>query len=73
MRRSLIDGFDRSHQIPNGRPTMTVRQGDLPSAHRWVRRLVPISIVILIVGGLVALVAPAVSNARNDARSAATT
>jgi hypothetical protein len=52
---------------------MTVQQGDFPSAQRWVRTLVPVSIVTLIVGSLVALVAPAVSNARNDARSATTT
>jgi hypothetical protein len=52
---------------------MTVQQGDLPSAHRWVRRLVPVSIVILIVGSLVAVLGRAVSEARNVAMSAATT
>jgi hypothetical protein len=51
---------------------MTVQQGDLPSAHRWVRRLVPVSIVILIVGSLVAGLGRAVSKARNAAMSAAT-
>jgi hypothetical protein len=52
---------------------MTVQQGDLCSAHRWFRWLVPISIVILIVTSIVAVLAPAVSSARNAAKSAATT
>jgi hypothetical protein len=52
---------------------MTVQQGDLSSAHRWVRRLVPVSIVFLIVGSVVAVLGRAVNQARNAAMSAATT
>jgi len=52
---------------------MTVQQIDRPSARRWVHRLVPGSIVILIVGSLVAVLGRAVSKARVAAMSAATT
>jgi len=51
---------------------MPVQQADFPSARFWVRRLVPVSIVILIVGSLVAVLGRAVSQARNAAMSAAT-
>jgi hypothetical protein len=51
---------------------MTLQQRDPPSAHGWVHRLVPVSIVILIVGSLLAVLGRAVSQARNAAMSAAT-
>jgi hypothetical protein len=49
------------------------RTGDRPSSRRWIHRLVPVSIVILIVGSLVAVLGRAVSKARNAAMSAGTT
>ena len=58
---------------PNESPTMTAQQNDRPLTRRWIHRLVPVSIVILIVGSLVAVLGRAVSQARNAAMSAATT
>ena len=52
---------------------MPVTERDFLSVRRWLPGLVPISIVVLIVGVLVAVLAPAVMKARNDAMSAATT
>jgi hypothetical protein len=52
---------------------MTVQQADHSTALRWVRRLVPVSILILIVGSLIGVLGRAVSQARNAAMSAATT
>ena len=51
---------------------MTVQQGDIPAAQRWVRSLIPVSILILFVGSLVAVLGRAVCQARNAAMSAAT-
>ncbi len=73
MRRSQTGGFDRLPPIPNGTPTMTIQQRDRLFTRRWIHRLVPVSIVILIVGSLLAVLGRAVSQARNAAMSAATT
>ena len=51
--------------------TALCRDGD--SANRWIRKVLPGSIVVLIVGFLGAFLYQAVENARNAARSANTT
>jgi hypothetical protein len=52
---------------------MALPQRDFLSIRRWLPELIPASIVVLIVGAVVAVLAPAVIKARNDAMSAATT
>jgi hypothetical protein len=52
---------------------MAVPQRNHPFVRRWLRRLVPASVVIIVVGFLGAGLYHAVEKARNAARSAATT
>ncbi len=52
---------------------MTAQQRDRPSARRWIRRLIPTSVVVLVVGSLATILFRAVEKARNAARSATTT
>jgi len=52
---------------------MVVQQANAPSARRWLRRLVPASVATCVIGFLGAGLVQAVQNARNAARSAATT
>ncbi len=60
------------HLVPNESPTMTAQENNRPLTRRWIPRLVPVSIVILIVGSLLAVLGRAVSQARNAAMSAGT-
>ena len=52
---------------------MTIQHRDRPSTRRWIRRTIPASIVVMIVGSLGTVLYRAVAEARNAARSAATT
>jgi hypothetical protein len=52
---------------------MTDQQRARPSARRWIRRVMPASIAVLIVGSLGTVLYRAVESARNAARSAGTT
>jgi hypothetical protein len=52
---------------------MTTRQGNRTSDRRWIRRVIPRSVVVLVVGSLGTFLYHAVENARNAARSATTT
>ena len=51
---------------------MTIQHRDRPSTRRWIRRAIPASIVVLIVGSLGTVLYRAVAEARNATRSAAT-
>ncbi len=73
MKKSLTDGFDRFHLVPNGSPTMTAQHRDRPFARRWIRKVIPASVVVLIVGSLGTILYRAVEKARNAAMSASTT
>jgi hypothetical protein len=52
---------------------MTVQQRNRPSARRWIRKLMPVAIVLMIVGSLGTVLYREVEKARNAARSATTT
>src|SRR4051812_6185019 len=65
MSRAPTDGFDRFRLVQSWRPSMTVQQKEQSSARRWVLRLVPVSIVILILGSIVAILGRAVSETTN--------
>ncbi|HEX3447211.1 MAG TPA: hypothetical protein VHS97_03105 [Isosphaeraceae bacterium] len=52
---------------------MTVQQGDRPFARHWNGTVLPGAVVVVVVGSLGIFLYHAVENARNAARSAATT
>ena len=52
---------------------MTAQSRDRHSGPRWIRKMLPSSVVILVVGSVVTFLYHAVENARNAARSATTT
>jgi hypothetical protein len=51
---------------------MTVQQKDRPPGYHWIRKAMPASIVLLIVGSLGTGLYRAVEQARNAARAATT-
>ena len=52
---------------------MSDQQRDRPSARRWIRRVMPASAVVVLVGSLGTVLYRVVEKARNAARSAVTT
>jgi hypothetical protein len=52
---------------------MTAQRRDRYSVSRWIRNVLPRSVVVLVVGSLGAFLYHTVDNARNAARSATTT
>ena len=52
---------------------MTAQRRDQHPAHRWIRKALPGSVVLLVLGSLGTVLYHAVENARNAARSANTT
>ena len=52
---------------------MTVQSQDQYAAQRWIRKALPWSFVVLVVGSLGTVLYRAVEKARNAARSATTT
>jgi hypothetical protein len=73
MRRSLTSGYDLFHLAPFRSPAMTAQSQIRHSGHRWIRKALPCSVVVLVVGSLGTFLFHAVENARNAARSATTT
>ena len=57
----------------NRSPTMTAQRRDRNSAPRWIRKVLPGAVVVLVVGSLGTFLCNAVAKARNAARSATTT
>jgi hypothetical protein len=52
---------------------MTAQHRDRPFSRRWIRKVIPASVVVLIVGFLGTILYRAVEKARNAAMSASTT
>jgi hypothetical protein len=52
---------------------MTAQRRDRHSTHRWIRKALPCSVVVLVVGSLGTYLYDAVEKSRNAADSATTT